>query len=109
MTASTQAFGVSTSILTTGSITLGDPVFLNARKHARAAIPKASSLESTSWYRPSISVNLKSTVGKPASTPVLAWARTPFSIAGMKLRGTAATHRFALEHNAGVTRQRLKD
>ena len=39
--------------------------------------------ESTSWYLPSTRVNLKSTVGKPASTPVSACTLMPLSTAGM--------------------------
>src|SRR6185436_7836034 len=44
---------------------------------------------STSWYLPSSSVYLKSTVGNPASTPVSACTLMPFSTAGMYSFGTA--------------------
>ncbi len=59
-----------------------------SRKQALAAISNASALESTSWYLPSTRVYLKSTVGKPASTPVSACTRMPFSTAGTYSFGT---------------------
>ena len=59
-----------------------------SRKHDLAAISNASADESTSWYLPSSSVYLKSTVGKPASTPVSACTLMPFSTAGMYSFGT---------------------
>ena len=71
-----------------GSRMIGLAFFMPSRKQALAAISNASALESTSWYLPSTRVYLKSTVGKPASTPVSACTRMPFSTAGMYSFGT---------------------
>ena len=59
-----------------------------SRKQALAAISNASAELSTSWYLPSVRVYLKSTVWKPASTPVEDCIRMPFSTAGMYSFGT---------------------
>ena len=84
----TWSCGVVTSTSMIGSRMIGPAFFMPSRKQAFAAISKASAEESTSWYLPSTSEYLKSTVGKPASTPVSAWTRMPFSTAGMYSFGT---------------------
>ena len=52
-------------------------------KHIEAAILKAISDESTSWYDPYTRVALRSTVGNPASTPDCMASWMPASTAGM--------------------------
>ena len=88
-TSPTWSSGVVTSTSMIGSRMTGPAFFMPSRKQALAAISKASADESTSWYLPSTRVYLKSTVGKPASTPVSACTLMPFSTAGMYSFGTA--------------------
>ena len=82
-TSPTWSFGVVTSTSMIGSRMTGPAFFMPSRKQALAAISNARALESTSWYLPSTRENLKSTVGKPASTPVSACTLMPLSTAGM--------------------------
>ena len=87
-TSPTWSCGVVTSTSMIGSRMIGPAFFMPSRKQALAAISNASADESTSWYLPSTRVYLKSTVGKPASTPVSACTLMPFSTAGMYSFGT---------------------
>jgi hypothetical protein len=54
-----------------------------SRNAARAAISKAITLESTSWYAPSTNLTLKSIIGKPAKAPVSFMLSMPFDTPGI--------------------------
>ena len=82
------ASGVTTSTFMIGSSSLAPARFSPSRIAARAAISKASTELSTSWWPPSISVTLKSITGKPASGPESITERMPFSTPGMYSLGT---------------------
>ena len=72
-----------TSTAMTGSRSFGLPRFIASLKAMEPATLKAISLESTSWYEPSISSMRMSTTGYPASTPDSIASWMPRSIAGM--------------------------
>ena len=71
-----------------GSRSLAPAFFRPSRIAARAAISKARTDESTSWYAPSISATLKSITGKPASGPESITDLMPFSTPGTYSFGT---------------------
>ncbi len=77
---------VTTSSLT-GSSRIGFALPSASRRPIADAVLNAISELSTGWCLPSKHVTFTSTTGKPSAPPVSSVSCTPFSTAGMKLRG----------------------
>ena len=82
--------GVTTSTFMIGSSSTGFALAKPSLKAIEPAILNAISLESTSWYEPSVSATFTSTIGKPAITPLPSCSLMPLSTAGMYSRGIDA-------------------
>ena len=89
MTVPMKSSGVTTSTAMIGSSSTGLARLAASLSASEPAILKAISDESVSWYLPSTSVALTSTMGKPALTPDSSASSIPFSTAGMNSEGTA--------------------
>ena len=80
--------GTVTLTLMIGSRITGWHLFFISLTASEAAILNAISEESTSWYDPSWSVALTSTIGYPAKTPPARASCKPLSVTGMYSLGT---------------------
>ena len=87
MMSPTDSAGTAISTSITGSSRVGRACSMAALKPKEPASLKAISFESTGWYLPSMQRTRTSTTGKPASGPWTQASRTPFSTAGIRLRG----------------------
>ena len=77
MTSPMYSSGTTTSTRMTGSSSTGCARFAASLNAIDPAILNAISLESTSWYEPSYSSILTSSIGYPARTPVVIASRMP--------------------------------
>ena len=87
MMSPTDSDGTAISAFMMGSRRVGRAFSTAALKPTEPAILKAISFESTGWNLPSMQRTRTSTTGKPARGPWTAASRTPFSTAGIRLRG----------------------
>jgi hypothetical protein len=93
--------GVTTSTFITGSSSFRPAFWIAFAEAARDAISKAMTEESTSWYPPSISVTLTSTIGKPIMVPDVMTDFMPFSTPGHVFLRNVTADDLALEHQTG--------